>query len=160
MRAARKAVILAAVLACASGCAPGAGPSPEPALTGPVDPAAYAREVARWTNRARVDQALAPLTVSGCVAGQALARARRLAGDDTLQHAALDAVMAACAPAASAGENLSRGRVSAQAVVSAWMDSPGHRSNILNPDFRDVGVGCVRDGADEILCSVIFIAPK
>jgi uncharacterized protein YkwD/outer membrane protein assembly factor BamB len=39
------------------------------------------------------------------------------------------------------GENLAAGQKSPQEVVNAWMSSPGHRENILSPDFRDIGVG-------------------
>ncbi|MFF9089529.1 CAP domain-containing protein [Streptomyces sp. NPDC014991] len=39
------------------------------------------------------------------------------------------------------GENIARGQSDAAAVVQAWMDSPGHRANILNPDFKTLGVG-------------------
>ncbi|MET9774985.1 CAP domain-containing protein [Streptomyces sp. NPDC006367] len=39
------------------------------------------------------------------------------------------------------GENIARGQADAQAVMDAWMDSPGHRANILNCDFRTLGVG-------------------
>ncbi|MEV7420855.1 CAP domain-containing protein [Streptomyces sp. NPDC089919] len=39
------------------------------------------------------------------------------------------------------GENIARGQADAQAVMSAWMNSPGHRANILNCDFRTLGVG-------------------
>ncbi|MEV5550012.1 CAP domain-containing protein [Streptomyces sp. NPDC052309] len=39
------------------------------------------------------------------------------------------------------GENIARGQADAQAVMDAWMDSPGHRANILNCDFKTLGVG-------------------
>ncbi|MBQ0827959.1 CAP domain-containing protein [Streptomyces tagetis] len=39
------------------------------------------------------------------------------------------------------GENIARGQADAQAVMDAWMNSPGHRANILNCDFRTLGVG-------------------
>ncbi|MGW6225074.1 CAP domain-containing protein, partial [Streptomyces olivaceus] len=39
------------------------------------------------------------------------------------------------------GENIARGQADAQAVMDAWMDSPGHRANILNCDFQTLGVG-------------------
>ncbi|CAL9606834.1 CAP domain-containing protein [Streptomyces sp. enrichment culture] len=39
------------------------------------------------------------------------------------------------------GENIARGQADAQAVMEAWMDSPGHRANILNCDFQTLGVG-------------------
>jgi uncharacterized protein YkwD len=39
------------------------------------------------------------------------------------------------------GENIARGQADAQAVMDAWMASPGHRANILNCDFKTLGVG-------------------
>ena len=46
----------------------------------------------------------------------------------------------------SAGENIARGQKSPQAVVNAWMNSSGHRANILNASFTEIGVGYVSDG--------------
>lgn len=40
-----------------------------------------------------------------------------------------------------AGQNIARGYSSPDAVVRAWMNSPLHRKNILNPRFRTIGVG-------------------
>lgn len=45
-----------------------------------------------------------------------------------------------------AGENLARGFETAELLVSTWMDSPGHRSNILSADFSNVGIALI-DGA-------------
>ncbi|MFC8086632.1 CAP domain-containing protein [Streptomyces sp. NPDC057340] len=39
------------------------------------------------------------------------------------------------------GENIARGQADAQAVMDAWMNSPDHRANILNCDFKTIGVG-------------------
>lgn len=41
------------------------------------------------------------------------------------------------------GENIAKGQHSAAEVVKAWMDSPGHRRNILDPHFRWIGCGQV-----------------
>jgi hypothetical protein len=38
------------------------------------------------------------------------------------------------------GENVAAGYLTAQGVMDAWMGSPGHRANILNPGFREMGV--------------------
>jgi uncharacterized protein YkwD len=38
------------------------------------------------------------------------------------------------------GENIAYGQKSPHDVFVAWMNSPGHRANILNPDYRDLGV--------------------
>ncbi len=40
-----------------------------------------------------------------------------------------------------AGENIAGGFSTPEAVVEAWMNSPGHRANILNPDYNKIGVG-------------------
>jgi uncharacterized protein YkwD len=39
------------------------------------------------------------------------------------------------------GENIAMGQADAQAVMTAWMNSPGHRANILNCDYKTLGVG-------------------
>lgn len=39
------------------------------------------------------------------------------------------------------GENIARGQADAEAVMEAWMNSPGHRANILNCDYKTLGVG-------------------
>ncbi|MFR8235885.1 MAG: CAP domain-containing protein [Anaerovoracaceae bacterium] len=42
----------------------------------------------------------------------------------------------------AAGENIAAGYDTPQAVMNGWMNSPGHRSNILSSDFAYIGVGC------------------
>ncbi|WP_432159887.1 CAP domain-containing protein [Streptomyces sp. NRRL F-5630] len=39
------------------------------------------------------------------------------------------------------GENIARGQADAAAVMESWMNSPGHRANILNCDYKTLGVG-------------------
>ncbi len=46
----------------------------------------------------------------------------------------------------SAGENIAMGQRTPEEVVNAWMNSDGHRANILNPDFTDIGVGFAQPG--------------
>lgn len=46
----------------------------------------------------------------------------------------------------TAGENIAKGQTSAAQVVEAWMNSEGHRANILNKDFTHIGVGYVKQG--------------
>ncbi len=41
----------------------------------------------------------------------------------------------------SAGENIAMGQTTAEQVVNSWMNSEGHRKNILNPNFTHIGVG-------------------
>ena len=46
----------------------------------------------------------------------------------------------------TAGENIAKGYATPQAVVNAWMHSPGHRANILNATYTRIGVGYVEGG--------------
>ena len=46
----------------------------------------------------------------------------------------------------SAGENIAMGQTTPEQVVQAWMDSPGHRANIMNSSFTQIGVGYVASG--------------
>ncbi|MBA4494640.1 sporulation protein [Paenactinomyces guangxiensis] len=46
----------------------------------------------------------------------------------------------------AAGENIAMGQPSPQEVVNDWMNSKGHRENILSKDFNYIGVGYVKDG--------------
>ena len=44
------------------------------------------------------------------------------------------------------GENLAAGQTSCEMVVQQWMDSPGHRANILNKKFKFLGVAYIYEG--------------
>lgn len=46
----------------------------------------------------------------------------------------------------SAAENIAKGQKTPQAVVNAWMNSAGHRANILNSSYTKIGVGYVASG--------------
>jgi uncharacterized YkwD family protein/spore coat assembly protein SafA len=47
----------------------------------------------------------------------------------------------------TAGENIAAGQRTPQEVVNAWMNSPGHRANILNKNFTHIGVGYAKGGS-------------
>ena len=49
-------------------------------------------------------------------------------------------------PAFACGENIAIGQGSPAAVMNAWMNSPGHRANILSASAQHIGVGCCRSG--------------
>lgn len=46
----------------------------------------------------------------------------------------------------SAGENIAKGQKTAAQVVNAWMNSSGHRANIMSTSYTHIGVGYVVDG--------------
>lgn len=59
----------------------------------------------------------------------------------------------------AAGENIAMGQRTPQEVMNAWMNSPGHRSNILNPTFTEIGVGLAKDKAGRCYWTQMFIKP-
>jgi uncharacterized protein YkwD len=58
-----------------------------------------------------------------------------------------DRVRAAGYGWSAVGENIAAGQPDAATVMRDWMDSPGHRANILNCGYRDIGIGLARNGA-------------
>lgn len=147
---------LLALGGCSS--APGiARPSPTSSAS-PSDPAAYAAQIVQGTNEVRADQGLPALVGSKCAQTAALKRAAALIGIAELTHAPLTGVITDCASGTTAAENLSKAAASPEAVIDAWMGSPGHRSNLLDPALTQIGVGCVLDGKP-MLCSQVFLGP-
>ncbi|HVI40280.1 MAG TPA: CAP domain-containing protein [Anaerovoracaceae bacterium] len=47
----------------------------------------------------------------------------------------------------SAGENIAKGQRTPDEVMNGWMNSEGHRANILNSSYTDIGVGYVTDNS-------------
>jgi uncharacterized protein YkwD len=54
------------------------------------------------------------------------------------------------------GENVAFGYATAAAVMNAWMNSPGHRDNILNPNFTQIGIGIAVDGSGTLYWTQVF----
>lgn len=57
----------------------------------------------------------------------------------------------------AAGENIAMGQPTAEQVMSAWMNSPGHRNNILSPAYTDLGVGVAKDKNGNLYWTQLFI---
>lgn len=60
----------------------------------------------------------------------------------------------------TAGENIAAGQRTAEEVFRQWMESPGHRKNILNPQFTQIGVGYVQGGRMGTYWTQMFIKPR
>jgi uncharacterized YkwD family protein/spore coat assembly protein SafA len=59
----------------------------------------------------------------------------------------------------SAGENIAYGQKTPQQVMTAWMNSPGHRSNIMSPSFSQIGVGYATNKNGVPYWTQMFIRP-
>jgi uncharacterized protein YkwD len=107
----------------------------------------YARDVFNIVNQRRAENGLSALVWNNLAAEAAQARAIELA--TSFSHTRPDgstcftALKAVGYSYSTAGENIAAGWVTPEIVMTAWMNSPGHRANILNEEFATVGVGCV-----------------
>lgn len=150
-----------------TGAAPAPGPTP-----GPAAPVPGTRATCDLPDfQATVMAAVNAWRARGATCGtQAYAAAANLAWDDSLAQAALvhsedmvagnffshtgsDGSNAGQRAAAAGyawrtwGENIAAGQVGVDAVVAAWMASPGHCANVMNAGFADVGLACVHGGS-------------
>jgi uncharacterized protein YkwD len=101
--------------------------------------------ILRATNAARANAGLRALSVNACLARLAQQHAERLAAEQTLYHQDLGTVSSACGTS-TAGENVAMNHSGPSAMVGQWLDSPGHRANLLNSGFTLIGIGTARAG--------------
>lgn len=103
----------------------------------------YAASAHRSTNAKRDNNGLDPLTRNACLKTMARKQARRMARKGQMFHQRLGRVQDRC-DVGWAGENVAYGFGTGKAVVKAWIKSPGHRENILRPQFESMGIAAVR----------------
>jgi uncharacterized protein YkwD len=104
-------------------------------VSAPVPTVTYAARVLSLTNAERTSRGLRALSFSSCADGFADSWASKLAAAGTLSHQALSPILSSCG-ARGVGENVAFGNVSPETLVQMWMDSAGHRANVLNPAFH------------------------
>ena len=101
----------------------------------------YAQQAFTATNANRIHQGLRALGPSDCLKHAAVRQAKLMAQQEQMFHQDLNRVMRDC-HLNTAGENVAYGFSTGRSVVNdGWMKSEGHRANILNPQFRLMGIG-------------------
>lgn len=123
-------------------------PATAPTTTAPVPPGStsYATEVTRLTNVERGKAGCAAVKTDARLAAAALAHSKDMVDRDYFSHTSPDGkgpgdrATAAGYPSWS-GENIAAGYPTPAAVVQGWMNSPGHKANILNCQSKATGVG-------------------
>lgn len=108
-------------------------------------------QLLQLTNKQRTDNGLAPVTLNSELANAAAGKAQDMLTKNYWAHFAPDGgtpwgfIHGAGYQYIYAGENLARGFNTADEVVNAWMASPGHRENILSPNYKEIGFA-IRSG--------------
>ena len=64
--------------------------------------------------------------------------------------------MAACGVTGSWGENIAAGYPSPASVVNGWLNSPGHRANIENPNYVSMGAGAASSASGQLYWAHTF----
>lgn len=115
-------------------------------LTGKFD-SAKAFEVLDKVNAERKSAGLSPLTMDKELLEAAKIRAAECAVEFSHTRPNGENCFTVCSRAF--GENIASGQTSAAEVMNSWMNSSGHRANILDSDFTSIGVGCFLGTAGE-----------
>ncbi|WP_344444331.1 CAP domain-containing protein, partial [Kitasatospora nipponensis] len=133
----------------------GTSPAPTPARTASATPragstasvAAYAQQVLDLVNAQRAQNGCGPLTANAKLQSAAQGQSDDMAARSFFDHTNPDGagpqqrIDATGYHWSTWGENIARGQVDPAAVMDSWMNSPGHRANILNCSFKEIGVG-------------------
>ncbi|MCT9931388.1 CAP domain-containing protein [Planotetraspora sp. A-T 1434] len=114
---------------------------------------ALENEVVRLTNVERAKAGCGPLKHDAKLRAAAYGHSADMSAKNYFDHTSADGrtmkdrIEAAGYTSWKAlGENIAKGYGTAASVVQGWMNSPGHRQNILNCDYTDIGVGYVKAG--------------
>ncbi|QJW37980.1 CAP domain-containing protein [Cellulosimicrobium protaetiae] len=131
---------------------PAVAPAPQPApataaaRSGPGTITAEGAAAVERTNAERAAAGCGPLVVDERLTAAAQLHSEDMLAQGYFDHTSLDGrspwdrakAQGYTNPGA---ENIAKGQATAEDVVRAWMDSPGHRANILNCDLREIGIG-------------------
>ena len=103
----------------------------------------YAYQVLTKVNKERKKHGLGALTMDKDLMKAAMQRAAEISL--VFDHVRPNATtcFTVCEDKMS-GENIAGGQTSPSSAMSSWMNSPGHRANILNKSFKSIGVGCMK----------------
>lgn len=112
----------------------------------------FEKQVVDLTNAERAKEGLKPLEMHSPLMEVAQAKSEDMAKNNYFSHTSptygspFDQIKSAGISYRSAGENIAQGQRTPQQVVQAWMESPGHRQNIMNANYTHIGVGFVENG--------------
>jgi uncharacterized protein YkwD len=130
------------------GCKP---PAPAPAPVATV--LTVADQCTSMVNAERASRGIAPVSVHPAIQFAAESMAKYEAIASVMTHVSPngarggDRIAGAGYAWTAWGENVAAGQPDCATVMAAWMNSPGHRDNILNPRFVHIGVAAAANGA-------------
>ena len=147
-----------------------ASETPKTGHTAPTTPSGdkssiQAEEVLQIVNTERRKAGLQPLKLSEKLTSIANTKAKDMADKNYFSHQSptygspFDMLHEFGVSYSSAGENIAAGQRSAEQVMNDWMNSSGHRANILNKNYTELGVGYITGGQYGTEWVQLFIKP-
>lgn len=139
-------------------CAP-----PPPAVSAPIS---VSQECTQLTNNARTAAGLAPLTIDSRMTTAAEAHSIEQAQRKKMTHTGRNGSNAGQRLTvlgyswSTWAENVAAGQSDCASVVAAWLASPGHRANILNPALVNIGMGAVKGPNGVIYWTMDLAKPR
>lgn len=124
-----------------------------------------AEAILKLVNQERQKAGVEPLTLSDQLTKVANIKAKDMADKNYFSHdsptygSPFDMMKQFGISYSYAGENIAAGQKSAEEVMNSWMNSSGHKANILNKNFTQLGVGFYRGGQYGTECVQMFIKP-
>lgn len=121
------------------------------------------KEVVTLVNQERAKQGLAPLKENSQLSNVARTKSEDMANNNYFSHTSptygspFDMMKHFGITYTAAGENIAMGQKDAASVMTSWMNSPGHKANILSKDFTEIGVGLAKDKSGSIYWTQDFI---
>lgn len=107
----------------------------------------FAQESIILVNDARTQAGLPRLSENATLTRIAMSYSQRMARENFYGHVdpqgkgVGDRITASGYLASASAENIARGQPDPASVVTGWLNSPGHRANIMNPALREIGAG-------------------
>ncbi|RDY27226.1 sporulation protein [Romboutsia weinsteinii] len=125
--------------------------------------ASYQQEVVNLVNVERSKQGLKPLTLNAKLSNVATTKSQDMINKNYFDHTSptygspFDMMKQFGISYRTAGENIAMGQRTPSEVVNAWMNSEGHRKNILSANFTEIGVGVAKNSNGSIYWTQMFI---
>lgn len=127
------------------------------------DYAAFQQRVLELVNSERAKVGAKPLTLNAKLSNVATTKSQDMIDKNYFDHnsptygSPFDMMKKFGISYKSAGENIAMGQTSPEEVMKAWMNSDGHRKNILNSSFTEIGVGVAKNAKGQLYWTQMFI---
>ena len=138
-------------------------PEEKPEVTPGDNFSEYQQEVLRLVNVERQKVGVAPLSLDSSLSNVATVKSQDMIDKNYFDHnsptygSPFDMMKQFGISYKAAGENIAYGQQSPAEVMNSWMNSPGHRKNILSSDFTHLGVGIAKKSNGTIYWTQMFI---